>query len=107
MSKERAHRRAERERVAALDASRREQEETTRRRRETRKESLVGWMPRPHWRPGIVAARKRREMATTFAILAALNLVVWLADPHWSTRIGALVVSLLVAPVVHVMVARR
>ena len=88
-------------------AALREQEEAARRRRDARKQSLFGWVPRPRWKPGIVAARHRRELATTVAILAVLNLVVWLVDPHWSTRIGALVVSLLVAPVVHVMVAKR
>ncbi|MGI8523139.1 MAG: hypothetical protein ACR2K3_07490 [Nocardioides sp.] len=108
MSKERAHRRAERERLAALGAEKRAREDDVRRRREARRRSLVDWVPRPpRLRPGIVAARRRREVALTVAILVALNLVVWLADPRWSTRIGALVVTLLVAPVVHVMVVRR
>ena len=41
------------------------------------------------------------------AILLALNVLVWIVRPDWESRLGALVVSILVAPVLHVMVVRR
>ena len=57
--------------------------------------------------PGTLAARRRREVAATIAVLVALNLLVWIVRPDWEARLGAAVVSLLVAPVLHVMAVRR
>ena len=107
MSKERARRRAEREAEAARLAEERARAEDVRRRRAARKRAVLGWVPRPHLTPGVVAARKRAEWTATVAILLALNILVWLVQPGWGARIGALVVSLLVAPVLHLAVARR
>jgi hypothetical protein len=63
-------------------------------------------VPRPHWTPGIIAARRRRELFTSFLVLFLLNLLVWLVRPEWSARLGALVVSAVVFPVVHLAVSR-
>ena len=84
MSKERAQRRAEREREAAVKAAARARETERRARSAARKRSLTGWLPRPHLMPGTLAARRRREVAATIAILVALNVVVWIVRPDWS-----------------------
>jgi hypothetical protein len=107
MSKERALRRAEREREAALKAAARQREQERRARARARKQSLTGWIPRAHLTPGVVAARKRAELWATFGLLFLLNLLVWLVRPDWAARVGALVVSLVVFPVVRLMVSRR
>ena len=106
MSKERARRRAEREREAAVKAAARGRTAERRARATARKRRLTGWLPRPHVMPGTLAARRRREIAATIAILVALNVVVWIMRPEWSARLGALVVSVLVAPILHLFVRR-
>ena len=55
MSKERAQRRAEREREAAIKAAARARTEERRQRSAARKQKLTGWMPRPRFTPGILA----------------------------------------------------
>jgi hypothetical protein len=107
VSKERALRRAERERQAASKAAARAREAERRSRSAARKQVLTGWLPRKRLMPGTLAARRRREVATTIAILVALNVLVWVVRPDWEARLGALVVGVLVAPVLHVMVVRR
>lgn len=107
MSKERARRRAERERQAAYQAAARQQEAERRARAQARKRALTGWIPRPHLTPGVLAARRRTELLATLAILFLLNLLVWLVRPDWAARLGALVVSLVVFPVVLLAVQRR
>ena len=71
-----------------------------------RKRALTGWLPRSRLLPGALAARRRREVAATLAILAALNVLVWVVRPDWGSRVGALLVSILVAPVLHLVVRR-
>ena len=107
MSKERARRRAEREREQAIRAAARAAEEERRQRRDARRRAVSGLVPSPRWRPGLLARRRRRQVATTAAILLALNVVVWIVSDHWAARVLALMVSLLVAPVVHTMLFRR
>ena len=107
MSKERAQRRAEREREAAARQAAREREAVRRARRQARKRTLTGWIPRPHLTPGVLAARRRTELMATFGLLILLNLLVWLIRPDWAARLGALVVSAVVFPVVLLAVSRR
>jgi hypothetical protein len=107
MSKERALRRAEREREASLKAAARQREQERRARARARRKTLTGWIPRRHVMPGVVAARRRAELWATFGLLFLLNLLVWLVRPDWAARVGALVVSLVVFPVVRLMVSRR
>jgi hypothetical protein len=107
MSKERARRRAEREREAALKATARQREQGRRARARARKQALTGWIPRPHVTPGVLAARRRTELMATLGLLFLVNLLVWLVRPDWAARVGALVVSLVVFPVVRLMVSRR
>ena len=106
MSKERAQRRAEREREAAVKAAARARETERRARSAARKKSLTGWLPRPHLMPGTLAARRRREVAVTVAILFAVNVLVWIIRPDWEARLAVAAVSLLVAPVLHLFVRR-
>jgi len=107
VSRERAKRREEREREAAVKAAARAREAERRTRRAARRRALTGWVPRPRLTPGTLAARRRKEVTVTVCILLALNLLVWLVRPDWQARVGALVVSILVAPVLHVMLVRR
>jgi Flp pilus assembly protein TadB len=107
VSKERARRRAEREHEAQLKVESRRREEQRRARARSRKQALTGWIPRPHVTPGIVAARRRNELWATFSLLLLLNVLVWLVRPDWAARLGALVVSLVVFPVVRLMVSRK
>lgn len=107
MSKERARRRAEREREAVLRAEQRAKEEARRTRRARRRELLFGWLPKPHRTPGVLAARRRRQATITVCLFIALNVLVWVVRPDWQARLGALLVSILIAPVVHVVAVRR
>ena len=100
MSKERAQRRAEREREAAVKAAARARTAERRARATARKRTLTGWLPRPHVMPGTLAARRRREVAATIAVLVALNLLVWIVRPDWQARLGALVLALFCFPVI-------
>jgi len=106
VSKQRAQRRAEREQEAAARAAAGARASERRARSTARRRTLAGWLPRPHLMPGTLAARRRREIAATIAILVALNVVVWIVSPEWSARLGALVVSVLVAPILHLFVRR-
>ncbi len=107
MSKQRARRRAEREREAAVRAAARARDAERRARSAARRRAAARWLPKSRLLPGTLAARRRREVATTIAILVFLNIVVWLVRPDWPSRVGALLVSLLVAPVLHVVLVRR
>jgi hypothetical protein len=107
MSKDRARRRAERERVAALAAAARRQESERRARAQARRRALTGWIPHPRLRPGVLAARRRTELMSAIGLLLLLNLFVWLVRPDWAARLGALVVSVVVFPVVLLAVQKR
>ena len=107
MSKERARRRAEREREQAIKAAARAAEEERRRKREARRRKVTGLVPRPRWQPGALAARRRRQVAATIGILAALNVVLWVVRDDAAARVGGILVSLLVAPVLYVMLFGR
>lgn len=107
MSKERARRRAEREREAARKAAARQKEAEHRARVQARKRALTGWIPRINRTPGVLAARRRTEMLGAVGLLLLLNLLVWLLRPDWAARLGALVISLVVFPVVLLAVQKR
>jgi hypothetical protein len=106
MAKERARRRAEREREAQVLAAARAREAEKRARAAARKQALTAWLPRSRLMPGALAARRRRELAATVAILLALNLLVSVVRPDWQSRFGAAVVSLLVFPVLLLFVRK-
>ncbi len=107
MSKERARRRAEREREQAIRTAARARADERLRRRSTRRRALLGWLPQPHWQPGLLARRRRRQVATTIGLLVVGNALVWFASPAWEIRIVMAMVSLLAAPVLHTLLFRR
>ena len=107
MSKERARRRAEREREAAIRQAARERDTERRSRAAARRQTLTGWVPRAHLTPGVLAARRRTELMATVIVLFLVNLLVWLLRPDWAARLGALVVSVLVFPVLRLLLSRR
>jgi Flp pilus assembly protein TadB len=114
MSRERARRRAAREHEAALKASARAAEAERRERRAARVRALrratAGRLPglTPRGRPtGSLARHRRRQTSLLLTSLVALNVVVWLLRPDWASRLAALVVTLLAAPVLASLMPRR
>ena len=106
MSKERAQRRAEREREAAIKAAARAREEERRQRAAARKRRMTGWMPRPSFTPGILARKRRINLAATLGILVFLNVILWIVRYDWGSRFGGIIVSILAAPVLYTMLFR-
>ena len=108
MSKERARRRAEREREQAVKAAARAAEAERHERREARRRAVTSRLPRfAKGQSGPLAQRHRNQLNITICLLVALNVVVWIAFHDWATRALALLVSVLAAPVVHMMLFRR
>jgi Flp pilus assembly protein TadB len=110
VSKERQRRRAAREAEVARAAAVRERKEAKRRRRRERVAALTGWLPRPvKWgtHQGRLADRRRRRQGLLIAAFLVLQVVVFLLSPSWYLRIGVLVLSVLVFPVVSVLVFGR
>ena len=108
MSKERARRREEREREAAIVRAARAREAEKRERRTARTKALTGLVPKRHSRQtGILAVRRRRQLGFTITLVIALNVLVWVFVPDWSVRALILAVSLLAAPVLHTLLFRR
>jgi hypothetical protein len=107
VSKERAQRRAEREREQAMRLAARQREAERRARRRVRRQTLTRWVPIARLQPGLLAARRRAELTATFGLLFLVNLFVWLVRDDWAARLGALVVSAVVFPVVRLMMSRR
>ena len=108
MSKERQRRRAEREREQAIQSAARAADAERRERREARRRALASKLPKVRpGQSGLLAQRRRQELSITLCVLAAFNIVVWISRHDWGSRAGALAVSLLVAPVVHVLLHQR
>ncbi|WP_182526374.1 hypothetical protein [Nocardioides dongkuii] len=108
MSKERARRREERQREAAVMAAARAAEAERRERREARVRTVTARLPRRRTRPGgILAERRRKQVWATGLLLLLVNLLVWAFSSDWPARAMVLVVSLLVAPVLHTLLFRR
>ena len=108
MSKERARRRAERQREAAVLAAARAAEAERKERRDARMRAVTSRLPRRRSRPtGLLAERRRRQNGALLALLLAANVLVWVFSDDWALRLAALVVSVLAAPVLHTMLFRR
>jgi fatty acid desaturase len=108
MSKERARRRAAREREAAVVTAARAATAERRERQAARRRAVTARLPQRHSRPtGVLAVRRRRQVSATVAMLLALNVLVWVVFPDWPARAMVLIVSLLAAPVLHTMLFRR
>jgi hypothetical protein len=114
MSKERAQRRAAREHEAAIKAAARAAEQERRERRAARAATVrrhtTGRLPRRTRtaRPtGTLARRRRVESSLVVALLVALNVLVWVVTPDWASRLAALVVGVLAAPVLLTLLVPR
>jgi hypothetical protein len=108
VSKERAQRRAEREREAAVLAAARAAEAERKARRDARTRALASRLPRRRRGPaGILAERRRKQNGALLAVLIAINVLVWIFSDDWALRLAAVVVSLLAAPVLHTLLFRR
>jgi len=107
VSKDRAHRRAEREadaarRVAAAEA--RTARETAARRRKARRLAVLRAV-RPRGRRW--SRRTRQQRATTVLALLAVCIGAYLLLDSWSLRIAVVLVALLGAPAVLTMILDR
>ncbi len=114
MAKERALRRAEREREAAIKAAARAAEAERRERRAARTKALkarsLDRLPRlrPVGRHTGVLARKRRiQNFVLVDLLLVLNVVIWFVSADWGVRVGALIVCVLVFPVLKTLIFPR
>jgi Flp pilus assembly protein TadB len=113
VSKERAHRRTEREREAAIRRAARAAQAERRERRQSRRHALhaatVGRVrPVPSaQQTGILARRHRQQTTGLITVLVLLNLVVWVVRGDWPAVLGALVVSALVYPVLKLLLFAR
>jgi hypothetical protein len=102
MSKERARRRAERERERALAAERRARREARDLRWQGVRESVREVVPRRvRWaRPGGRLAERRRAQNGLVAVsFVTVQILVWLLSGSWAVRVAALVLSILLVPV--------
>jgi hypothetical protein len=108
MSKERARRRAEREAAAAALTAARAAEAERRRRRDARMQALTRWLPRRSGRPtGVLAERRRTRTRMLVVVVVVGNVLVWVASGDWALRAIALLLSLLVAPLAHILLTSR
>ena len=108
MSRERARRRREREQEAAVQAAAKAASAERRERRAALGRRVTGRLPqRRSQPPGVLAQRRRRHLQATIGLLVLLNLVAWLVVHDPATSVLLVVVSLLVAPVVHTLLWRR
>ena len=112
MSKERARRRAEREREAAIRRAAHAAEQERRERRAARRRAMqrrrarlgLGRVARPG---GSLARRRRQQHLVTLLALAFVVGVVFLVRPDWPMRLAAVVVAVLAYPVLRTLLFRR
>ena len=108
MSKERAQRRAEREREAAVLAAARAAEAERRERREARVRAVTSRLPRRRPGPsGVLAERRRTQTRVLVLAAVVLNALVWFATGDWYLRFLALLLTVLLLPLIHVLMTRK
>ncbi|MBA2952339.1 hypothetical protein GON03_20160 [Nocardioides sp. MAH-18] len=108
MSKERAQRRAEREREAAVLAAAKAAEAERHERREARRRAVASRLPKKRRGPsGVLADRRRTQTRLLVLAFLVLNVLVWLASGDWAVRILALVLTALVGPLVHILMTKN
>jgi Flp pilus assembly protein TadB len=103
VSRERARRREERERLAAAAQADRERRAATEARRRERAAGLRARLPRrTRWRgqQGLLARRRRTENGVIAVLWLAVQAVVWLMTPDPWIRGAALLLGLLALPVI-------
>jgi len=112
VSKERAQRRLEREREAAIRRAARAAQAERRERRHARRRALhaatVDRVRLPAGKhTGLLARRHRQQTTALVTVLVLVNLVVWVVRGDWPAVLGALVVSALVYPVLKLLLFAR
>ncbi|MFC4532863.1 hypothetical protein [Sphaerisporangium dianthi] len=110
MSKERARRRAEREAENARQAALRAEREARKARRRRLRARLAAAVPRPVRvaRQGGLIARRHRAQNTVVAVLFVLvQVIAWLLLDGWAARVGVLVLSILMLPVLVTVIFDR
>ncbi len=111
MSKERALRRAEREREAAIRAAARATQAERRERKDARRRALraatTGRFSTSGRHQGVLAKRRRRQNFVLVDLLLVLNIVAWFVTENWSARVLILVASVLCFPVLKTLLFPR
>ncbi|RCG33020.1 hypothetical protein DQ384_00780 [Sphaerisporangium album] len=110
MSKERARRRAEREAEQARQAAARAEREARLARRRERWNRLTGVVPRPirvARQGGLIARRHRAQNAVVAVLFVLVQALAWILLDGWAARVGVLVLSLLLVPVLVTVVFDR
>jgi Flp pilus assembly protein TadB len=102
VSKERAQRRAERERVAAQEAQRRRRRAERDERRRANRAAWRARLPRRTRRRrqlGLLARRRRTENAVIAILFLAVQVVVWLLSSDPWVRAASALLGILALPV--------
>lgn len=102
MSKERARRRAEREAERARLEALRAAKDARRARWRERRERVASLAPRPvrvARQGGLIARRRRVQNAVMVLLFVLVQAGAWLLISGWTARLGVLVLSLLLFPV--------
>jgi len=90
-------------------AAARAAEQERRERRAARKKAITRRLPK--WgtgrQTGILARRRRSQRAFLISLLVVLNVLLWFVRDEWSIRLGAVVLSILAAPVLYTLMFRR
>jgi hypothetical protein len=113
VSKERARRRVEREREAAIRTAARaaaleRRERQTARRRAVRAATTDRIRLAPVGRPtGVLARRQRIRTSMLVAALLCLNVLVWVVRPDWAARLAVLMLCVLAFPVLRLLLFSR
>jgi hypothetical protein len=106
MSKERAIRRASREADRQKREAQRDRIEAAAARRRELRDRLTGWIPRPKlWgrSTGLLAAKRRRRLGLLTFGFFVIQLMTWIVTPAWGVRVAVLIVSLFALPVAAVL----
>ena len=109
MSKERAIRRAEREREAAINAAARAADAERRERRAARVRAVKAVVPRfgVGTHQGVLARRRRLQSFVLLDLLLVLNVVVWFVTDAPALRVLVLIASVLCFPALRTVLFRR
>jgi Flp pilus assembly protein TadB len=108
VSRERALRRAERERHAAEQEASRAAEAERQARRDARRSRLTRWFPSPGpAADGVLAARRRQQTGLVVALVVTVNVLTLLGTGSWAPRVLVLLLSVLLTPIVLSLMSRR
>jgi Flp pilus assembly protein TadB len=112
MSKERARRREEREREAAIRRAAQVATHERRERRAARRRALENAGHRiglraPKRPDGTLARRRERQHMVVLGLLVVLIVVGFLVRPDWPARLAFVVIAVLAYPVLRVLMFKR